>query len=72
MADQKSLETINRIAPLLLLTDVIVAGGIWFMREDIFPEDMLWIAGPVAIALMTGALAVYFVLQSIGNKANRK
>ncbi|MCD8497731.1 MAG: hypothetical protein LRZ85_06375 [Alphaproteobacteria bacterium] len=68
----KNLETLNKIAPVILLADISAAGGIWYFREEILPDDMLWVAAPVAIALMFGALAAYFVLQSIGNKANRK
>jgi hypothetical protein len=72
MTDAQNLEQLNKITPVILLTDILIAGGLWFFRERIFPGDMLWVAAPLAIALMLGALAAYFVLQTLGNKANRK
>lgn len=67
-APQQNLDTLNKIAPLLLLTDICLAGALWFFREHIFGPDSQWIAAPVAIALMLGALVAYFLLQSIANK----
>jgi len=65
---QKNLDTLNKIAPLLLLTDISIAGGLWFFRENIFGAESMWMAAPIAIALMLGALMAYFLLQSIANK----
>lgn len=72
MTEQKNLEQLNKIAPLVLLSDIVIAGGLWFFRESLLPPETQWVAAPVAIILMLGALIAYFVLQSIGAKANRK
>lgn len=72
MTDKRNLEQLNKIAPLVLLSDILIAGGIWFFREHIFTADMHWVAAPVAIIMMLGALIGYFILQSLADKAARK
>ncbi len=67
-----NLEQLNKIAPLVLLADILTAGGLWYFRESIFPADALWIAAPLAVMLMLGALIGYFILQSLADKAARK
>lgn len=68
MSDRENLETLRKISPFLLMTDILLAGGLWYFRDYIFPESLLWLAAPLAVALMLGALAAYFILQNITNK----
>lgn len=72
MTNKLDFERLNKIAPFALLADIVTAGGLWYFRESIFPADMHWIAAPLAVVLMLGALIGYFILQSLADKAARK
>lgn len=72
MEEKNQFKDLDKIAPVILLTDIVLAGGIWFFRETFFTPETQWVAAPIAVFLMIGALIAYFVLQSLANKNNRR
>lgn len=68
MSERENLTKLQRLSPLLLLADIMLAGALWYFRAYIFPESLMWLAAPLAVALMLASLAGYFFLQSITHK----
>ena len=52
-----------RIAPVVLLVDVILAAIIWFMKEDIFHEQADYLGNMIAGALIIAGVFSFVILK---------
>jgi nitrate reductase gamma subunit len=57
-----------RIAPIVLLVDVILAAIIWFMKEDIFHEKADYLGNMIAGALIIAGVFSFVILRLMAHK----